>query len=211
MKLKLIIFLLIPSTTFGLSVDEWLSKYNRPCKSVSQGQVCKERLNSALVRMKNSVVPEIFKRNGLPIWLSTIGIIESEYNKFAVSKAGARGNLQVMPVNVQTYYTKKRIITIPMRTGNGIKLVETIIETKPTIEACKKLAHDTDINATVAAWLLNRLYQKYNDWTLTLQAYNAGEGRIDNYLKGKGKPLTFETLNYETQISAIQKYIEGIR
>lgn len=211
MKLKLIILLLIPSIANGLTVDEWLVKYKRPCKSVATNQVCKGRLDASLQKMKNSVVPELLKNNGLPIWISTLGIVESDYNSEAISKAGAVGVLQVLPINVQKFFTKERTITTPMRTEAGIKFVETIIITKPTIKACKELAKNTEINTMVSIWLLKELYDRYGDWKLVLMAYNSGQPRIDKYLKGEGDPLTFETLNYFTQLMAIQKYIEGIQ
>lgn len=211
MKVSLIIFLLIPFTASGLTVDEWLEKYKRPCDIVKKNQVCKERLDSSLMRMKNSIVPKLLAKNGLPLWIATVGIIESDYNSGAISRAGAIGVFQVLSINCQTYYTKKRTVTIPMRTGAGLKFAETIIETKPTISACKELLKDVGINIAVASWLLLRLFHRYDDWSLSLMAYNAGPGRIDNWIKGKGKPLTFETLNYYSQLLAIQKYIEGIR
>lgn len=205
--------MLIPLKIQGapLSVDDWLSKYKRECSTVSTGHVCKQRLDSALLKMKNSGVYELLVKNNLPGWIATVPVIESEYKSKSISRADARGIWQLMPYNIQTYFTKKRTITIPMRTGSGLVLVETIIETKPTIEACRELAKDIEISTTVASWLLLRLHQKYNDWELALMAYNAGGPRIDRYLKKEGPPLAFETENYFQQLMAIQKYIEGIQ
>lgn len=210
MKTSLIILMLFPFTVYGLTVDEWLAKYQRPCKSVSANKVCKERLDRSLQKMKNSKVPKILEENNLPLWLATIPIIESDYDNNAISKAGAVGAFQIMPYNIQQFYIRRRNFKMPLKTISGIKIVNTIIETKPTIEACRELAKDIEINTKIASWLLKRLYQKYNDWHLALMAYNSGDVRVDNYLKGKGPPLKFETENYFQQLMAIQKYIEGI-
>lgn len=99
---------------------------------------------------------------------------------------------------------------MPLKSGAGLKFVETIIETKPTIGACKKLLEDPVINTHIAAWLLIKLYRKYKDWELSLRAFNIGETELDKFLDGKRKTLPFETKNYVTQLMAIQKYIEGL-
>lgn len=208
--IRLLLFLIIPFTAQSetLSVEVWLAKYKRPCAGLNKGMVCQGRLDKALQRMKNSVVPKIFEESGLPLWLSTLGVVESDYNNDAVSSAGAIGVLQVMKHNVQTFYTKKTV-TKGVRIYSGkLKFTETITETKPTLESCEWLAKDPKINARVSAWLLNKLYDKYKDWELVLQSYNAGEGRIDRYLDGDKKPLAFQTLNYFNQILAIQRYME---
>jgi len=87
----------------------------------------------------------------------------------------------------------------------------TIIETKPTISFCKRIGKNPDVSTKVSIWILKRLYSKYGNWRDSLMGYNAGSGRIDNYLKGKGKPLTFETLNYYTQLLAIQEYMKEVK
>lgn len=203
-----VILIVMPLTSYGLTVDEWLVLYKRPCANVKVNQVCRGRLNRSLLRMKNSIVPELLKKNGLPLWLSTIGIVESDYNNDAVSKAGAVGALQVSPYNIQSFFTKKEIKKGVRIYSGKLKFTETIIETKPTIESCRWLGKDPKINAEVAIWLLKDLYGRYKNWRLALLAYNSGQPRIDAYLRGEGKPLTFETLNYYQQLLAIQRYME---
>jgi len=46
----------------------------------------------------------------------------------------------------------------------------------------------------VAARLLKRLYGQFKDWRLTLAAYNAGEGRVQELMK-KHKVTTFDSLS----------------
>jgi len=76
----LILILTLMSTSLisqGLTVKEWHAKYNRPCKNLKMGMVCKEILDAALERMRLSGVDKIFVKSGLPPWLATIGIVES--------------------------------------------------------------------------------------------------------------------------------------
>ena len=211
--IKFIILITIPFTlnAQSLSVDVWLSKYKRSCKEVAVNMVCKGRLDKSLKKMKESVVPGMLKENGIPLWISTVGIVESDYNNHAVSRSDAVGVFQVLAVNIQKFYTKKHKIMIPLRTVSGIRMIETIIERRPTIEESKKLGKDPRINLEVAIWIIKQLHRKYKgDWNLILMSYNAGIVRIDAYLKGEGEPLKFETLNYVNQLMAIQKYIEEL-
>ncbi len=150
MKLTTLILILMPFTTYGLTVSEWLEKYQRKCSTVAVNQVCKSRLDSALKRMKNSIVPKMLEDAGLPIWLATIGIVESDYNNDAVSSAGEVGDLQVMPTLVQTYFTKKTITKGVSIYSGKLKFTETITETKPTIESCKWLGKDPKIRVRTA-------------------------------------------------------------
>ena len=210
--LIIFIVLLTQNEAHSLTVDEWYKKYTRPCAFVEVNQVCKKKLDEALKRMAKSRVREILTENNIPLWIATITVVESWFKNDAVSSAGAIAEWQLMPRLVQIYYTKiRRIESVPLRSGSGLKFVETIVETKPTIEACKKLAKDIEISTNIAAWLLIKLYRKYGDWELSIKAYNVGEPRLDNYLKGVGKPLPFQTENYFSQLLAIQKYMEGKR
>jgi len=207
--IKIIILMLMafPAQGQTLSVEDWYQKYSRPCKGLASGMVCRERLDASLKRMVESKAREKLEENGLPAWLATVGVIESGYNNKAVSKAGARGVFQLMMSNVQQYYTRTRYQKAPLSYSGKLKFTETIIETKPTIESCKWLAQDPDINMEVAFWLMRRLYNKYKDWSLALQAYNIGEPALDKHLRGE-RDLPFETRNYFFQLMAIQRYME---
>lgn len=47
---------------------------------------------------------------------------------------------------------------------------------------------------------LRQMYDKYGDWKLALAAYNAGPGRVDEYLNS-GRPLPQETMDYVATIA----------
>ncbi|MGG6461395.1 transglycosylase SLT domain-containing protein [Solilutibacter silvestris] len=60
---------------------------------------------------------------------------------------------------------------------------------------------DLQDSATGAAKYLQYLLKMFGgDVRLATMAYNAGEGRMQDYLKGKGKPLMPETMNYFNRV-----------
>jgi len=60
--------------------------------------------------------------------------------------------------------------------------------------------------------MLKHLYEKYGKESheTVVRAYNAGETRIDKALKGIGKPLKDETINYFHQLMALQVLLTDI-
>lgn len=64
--------------------------------------------------------------------------------------------------------------------------------------------NDLTESATAAAKYMQLLLERYDgDIKLATMAYNAGEGRIDNYLAGRGKPLAAETVEYGNHFGSI--------
>jgi soluble lytic murein transglycosylase-like protein len=111
-----------------------------------------------------------------PLLLHAIAHVESRHNADAVSKAGARGVMQVMPA------TAKRFgVTDPERT-----------------------LHDADTNLRASAALLQTLFKRYGDDTrLVLAAYNAGEGAVDKF--GRNVPPYPETQGYVRDVMAAHR------
>ncbi|WP_162505853.1 lytic transglycosylase domain-containing protein [Candidatus Arsenophonus triatominarum] len=106
-----------------------------------------------------------------PALTSAVARTESQGNPNAVSRAGAAGLMQLMP-----------------NTARDLGLTP---------------AERFDPEKAYAAGQihLSRLLRHYNgDTQLALMAYNAGQGRIDNYLAGKGQPLKQETLDYPQKV-----------
>ncbi|MGV3346416.1 lytic transglycosylase domain-containing protein [Enterobacteriaceae bacterium LUAb1] len=99
--------------------------------------------------------------------LDALMMTESSGNPNAVSSAGAVGLYGIMPA-----------------TGRDLGLSQEELK-------------DPEKSREAASRYLNSLLNHYGgNMQLALMAYNAGMGRIDNYLQGKGKPLTQETMNY---------------
>ncbi len=110
---------------------------------------------------------EELDRNGMPIELKYVPVIESALNTHAVSKAGATGLWQMM------YGTGKLM---------GLKIDTYVDERRDPLLATK---------AGVA--YLKYLYDIYGDWLLAIGAYNCGPGNMNKAIRraGGGDDLTF--------------------
>ena len=97
---------------------------------------------------------------GVPLEIRALPIIESALNPLAVSRAGATGMWQFM-----------------LKTGreHGLTITSYVDERRDPIAS-----------AHAAAKFLTYLYNRYNDWTLALAAYNCGAGNVDKAIKRAG-------------------------
>jgi len=124
------------------------------------------------------VLEELDRRN-LPRALALLPIVESHYNPEAISKAGATGTWQFMPVTADYY---------------GIK-------TNWWYDGRKDVIASTD----AALRYLDELHNRFDDdWLLALAAYNAGGGNVNKSIRAntsRNKPIDFWSLNLpaETQ------------
>jgi len=133
----------------------------------------------------------IFTEKKVPGQLVWLAEVESSFDPEARSPAGAAGLFQLMPQTAKQY---------------GLR----------TWPFDQRL--DPEPSARVAATLLARLHEKFKDWRLTLAAYNAGEGTVQNLLK-KHRANTYdeiapylpaETQMYVPKVEATLKKREGI-
>ncbi len=204
--IKILIILLIIFPNIALSQvhtpKEWVKRYTSKCISKTTNRVCIDKTKRNFKRMikhKKMLFTHLEKYN-LPLWLATIPFIESEYAEKAISRAGAVGMWQVMPHNLQHYMTTR---------WNGINYHYT---RRPKRNYAINQGKKPEINTDIACRMLSHLYSKYgkNNHETVVRAYNAGETRIDKALKGLGKPLTDETLNYYNQLMALQILLDDI-
>lgn len=111
-----------------------------------------------------------------PLLLHAIAHVESRHNATAISPAGARGLMQVMPA------TAKRF---------GVNDPEQTLL-------------DAQTNLRASAAYLRTLRTRFNDdLTLMLAAYNAGEGAVDKY--GRSVPPYPETQAYVRDVLAVYR------
>jgi len=100
----------------------------------------------------------------LPKGLAYLPVIESAYTPTLTSRAGAHGIWQFMPETAREY---------------GLRVDWWVDERA-----------DPERSTRAAAAYLRDLYRQFNDWPLTLAAYNAGPGRIKRALD-ENKATTF--------------------
>jgi len=129
---------------------------------------------------------KVFQEEGVPEDLIYVGLVESAYNPYALSGAGAAGIWQFVRGTGRRY---------------GLKQAGALDE-----------RHDPEKSTRAAARYLRDLYGMFGDWRLALAAYNAGEYRVLKVIEktgikdfwqmsGRGL-LPQETINYVPAVLA---------
>ena len=85
---------------------------------------------------------------------------ESDFESGAISRVGAVGLMQIIPSTFK--WLTNDILFEHLNEG---------------------MLFDPETNIRYGTYLLKRLYDRYGDWNEALAAYNAGPGRVDNWLK----------------------------
>jgi transglycosylase-like protein with SLT domain len=129
---------------------------------------------------------EVFREEGVPDDLIYVGMVESAYNPYAQSGAGAAGIWQFVRSTGRRY---------------GLKQGGALDE-----------RHDPEKSTRAAARYLRDLYEMFGDWHLALAAYNVGEYRVLKVIEGTGIKdfwqmssrglLPQETINYVPAVLA---------
>lgn len=115
-----------------------------------------------------------------PLLLHAVAHVESRHNTRAVSPAGARGVMQVMPDTARRFG-----VTDPERS-----------------------LFDAETNLRASAALLRSLRSRYgDDLRLVLAAYNAGEGAVDKH--GRNVPPYPETEAYVRDVLAVYRRLSA--
>ena len=148
----------------------------------------RDSVRVALSRLSRyeQMMRKIFREEAVPEDLIYIGLVESAYNPYAQSVAGAAGIWQFVRGTGRRY---------------GLKQAGAIDE-----------RNDPEKSTRAAARYLRDLYEMFGDWHLALAAYNAGEYRvlkviektgINDFwrLSGRGL-LPQETINYVLAVLA---------
>lgn len=119
-------------------------------------------------------VAEAAGRFGIPEgWIWAVMRVESNGDSRAVSTAGARGLMQIMPTTWATLRARYGLGADPF---------------------------DVRDNILAGAAYLRAMHDRYGDVTAMLAAYNAGPGRYDEYLS-RGRPLPSETRAYLAKLA----------
>ncbi len=106
------------------------------------------------------IIEEELLREGLPIELRAMAIVESALAPTAMSPRGAVGLWQFMPYTGKSY---------------GLEVNSLVDERR-----------DAVLSTRAACKYLRDLYGIYNDWTLAIAAYNCGPGNVNKALARAG-------------------------
>ncbi len=90
---------------------------------------------------------------------------ESQFDRAAISHAGARGLMQLMPGTARDTATKL---------GLSYDM--------------SALTNDTDYNITLGSTYFQRIYNQFGSYPLAVAAYNAGPGNVNKWLAANGDP-----------------------
>lgn len=145
-------------------VKSYITRYTNP----SSGLV--SRL-LALSKYYFPIIEDELIREGLPVELRVLPIIESALVPTAISRQGAAGLWQFMPSTGRNY---------------GLEVNSMIDE-----------RFDPVMSTRAACRFLRDLYAIYKDWTLALAAYNCGPGNVNKALARAGSECkTFWDIYY---------------
>ncbi len=106
------------------------------------------------------MIEEELARQGLPLELRMLPVIESALNPVAVSRAGATGLWQFMLVTGRSY---------------GLEVTSMVDDRRDPVLATR-----------AAASHLRDLYRMYGDWTIAIAAYNCGAGNVNKAIARAG-------------------------
>ena len=127
----------------------------------------------------------------LPLELKYLPIVESALNPSVASRAGAVGLWQFMPLTAKMM---------------GLEISSYVDQRK-----------DPLLSTNAACLYLKKLFAIYEDWNLTLAAYNAGPGNVNKAIRRSGGEKDFwkirpflpkETQNYVPTFSAVNYMME---
>ena len=106
------------------------------------------------------IFEQAIEKEGIPIELKYLPVIESAMNPDAVSRAGAVGLWQIM---------------LPTARGLGLEINTLVDERRDPVRSSE-----------AAARYLRELYDIYKDWSLAIAAYNCGPGNVKKALRRAG-------------------------
>ncbi|WP_271300779.1 lytic transglycosylase domain-containing protein [Sphingomonas sp. CV7422] len=119
---------------------------------------------------------------------------ESQFDKTAVSHAGARGLMQLMPATAREQSGKIGIAYDPAA-----------------------LTTDPNLSIMLGSSYFQRIFNIYGSYPLAIAAYNAGGGNVNKWLRANGDPRTgavdmvdwIEAIPYQETRNYVQRVIEN--
>ena len=130
------------------------------------------------------IVHESKKYGYDPLLLTAVIITESSFNNWARSNRGAHGLMQIRPA-----------------TGR-----ELAAEVRVQWQGTPSL-YDPETNITLGAYYLNKLFLRFGDLGLALEAYNHGPSRLKGYLKKGHRPKRYSRQVFKKYSSLLSSQI----
>lgn len=158
---------LLQNTGEYRALAELAGKIDAPHVSVRAGKVS-VRKNAFAPEVSYPVIyiPDEAKRFAPEEVILGLSRQESEFNPRAYSRAGARGLMQLIPSTAKITANKERI---PYRRS--------------------ALLDDPIYNMTIGSAHLSHLFERFDgSWLMTFAAYNAGAGRVNQWIGRYGDP-----------------------
>ena len=130
------------------------------------------------------IIHESRKYGHDPLLLTAVIITESSFNNWARSNRGAHGLMQIRPA-----------------TGR-----ELAAEVRVQWQGTPSL-YDPETNITLGAYYLNKLFLRFGDLGLALEAYNHGPSRLKGYLKKGYRPKHYSRQVFKKYSSLLSSQI----
>ena len=130
------------------------------------------------------IIHESKKYGHDPLLLTAVIITESSFNNWARSNRGAHGLMQIRPA-----------------TGK-----ELAAEVRVQWQGTPSL-YDPETNITLGAYYLNKLFLRFGDLGLALEAYNHGPSRLKGYLEKGYRPKRYSRQVFKKYSSLLSSQI----
>ena len=168
----------VPDSVYTRRLRDLASPIQLPYNSIVRGYINRYTDSrygtiSRILGMSQYYFPLIedeLLKEGLPIELRALPIIESALSVTAVSPMGAVGLWQFMPSTGKSY---------------GLEVNSLVDERRDPVRATQ-----------AACRYLKDLYAIYNDWTLAIAAYNCGPGNVNKAMARSGGKTFWEIYDY---------------
>lgn len=172
-----------------------LINLNKQAASFTDVYLSKNTDDLELIKARSAtyftVMDEVFTKYNLPKQLKYLAVVESELKTKAVSRVGAVGAWQLMPGTARIFALK--------------------------VNAKKDERTHLYKSTVAAARYLNDLHGIFDDWLLTIAAYNSGPGPVFKAIKKAGSRnfwklqayLPAETRGHVKRFIATHYYFEG--
>ena len=185
------------STSYGLTPSDasWIT-WEKQAFDHSLKKLQKKRIAQQIAQYKTGLkashiddLPELIihesKKYGYdPLLLTAVIITESSFNNWARSNRGAHGLMQI-------------------RLATGRELAA---EVRVQWQGTPSL-YDPETNITLGAYYLNKLFLRFGDLGLALEAYNHGPSRLKGYLEKGYRPKRYSRQVFKKYSSLLSSQI----